>query len=618
MRKKIVQAAILGGVLLVLIVVLIAGILIKRKQDGNANQAGTTESQEQMPEPDSEGNFVADNGDGSVIGDTQGDEPTNGTVDGDDNFDDTQSEDADGEQSSNDNVHGNDGNSQNTPSGSNSSSGAGTNSFNGTYTHGDSPATAGALQVIGSQLCDASGNPVQLRGLSTHGMAWYPQYINNELFRQFHEEWGVNVIRLAMYTAEYGGYCTDGNQSDLKSLIADGVSYATDNDMYVIIDWHILSDGNPNTYKSQSKTFFEEMSKTYASYNNVIYEICNEPNGGTGWSQIKSYAEEIIPVIRSNDEDAIIIVGTPNWSQFVNEAAANPVQGYDNIMYSLHFYAATHQDSLRNTMTQAIDAGLPIFVTEYGICDASGNGGINETQANKWVNTMDAYGISYVAWNISNKAETSAIIKSSCSKTSGLTQEDLSDSGKWVYAMLTGGHGTMAEKDEKETSDSSENQNGGNTAAQNTGTSNSGSSTGSGAGMNNGSGTGTDTRGGTGTQNVGSGTGNNGSSKSENVLSNADTEISASVVNSWESGGQYFYQYSVSVKNVSQNESTGWSIDLVFNENLTLSGGWNGIYTVSGNVLHIESQSYNGGLASGGAAGDVGFIICGSAGLGLQ
>ena len=303
-------------------------------------------------------------------------------------------------------------------------------------------AALGALSVEGTKLVDDNGNGVQLKGISTHGLAWYPDYVNEDCIRQLKEEWGANVFRLAMYTAEYGGFCSGGDKESLKALVKDGVKYATDNDMYVIIDWHILSDGNPNTYLEDAKGFFEEMSEEYADYTNVLYEICNEPNGGTSWSDVKSYAEEVIEVIRENDEGGIILVGTPNWSQYVEQAAADPIEGYDNVMYTLHFYAATHKEDLREAMVRAVEAGLPIFVSEYGICDASGNGGIDEYQANQWVELLNQYQISYVAWNLSNKSETSAVIKSSCSKTSGFTLEDLSDSGKWLYNML-GAQGSL-------------------------------------------------------------------------------------------------------------------------------------------------------------------------------
>ncbi|MGN1180390.1 MAG: glycoside hydrolase family 5 protein, partial [Suilimivivens sp.] len=300
------------------------------------------------------------------------------------------------------------------------------------------PEAAGALHVEGTRLLDGNGNPVQLRGLSSHGLSWFPDYINEECFRQFREEWNVNVIRLALYTAESGGYCTDGNRESLKKLIRNGVEYATNQDMYVIIDWHILSDNNPNIYLEESRNFFDEMSEEYKDYNNVIYEICNEPNGGTSWSDIKSYAVQVIETIRANDDDGIILVGTPNWSQGVDQAAADPITGYDNIMYTLHFYAATHTDWLRDSMKSAIADGLPVFVSEYGICDASGNGAIDEYQAEQWIKVLDDYGVSYVAWNISNKNETSAIFNSSCKKVSGFSESDLSASGKWLYHMLTG------------------------------------------------------------------------------------------------------------------------------------------------------------------------------------
>lgn len=301
----------------------------------------------------------------------------------------------------------------------------------------DSYPPAKSLCVDGTHLTDSMGNPIQLRGISTHGLAWFPDYVNEECFRQLKDEWNMDVIRLAMYTAEYNGYCTGGDQTYLKELVKSGVEYATAADMYVIIDWHILSDGNPNIYKEEAKAFFAEMAESYADYDNVLYEICNEPNGGTSWNDIKSYAEEIISVIRFYDKEGIIIVGTPNWSQYVDQAAADPITGYDNIMYALHFYAATHTDSLRNTMVSAVEAGLPVFVSEYGICNADGNGAVDEYQANQWISLLDEYGISYVAWNLSNKEETSAILSAGCSKTYGFTQDDLSSSGKWLYRMFT-------------------------------------------------------------------------------------------------------------------------------------------------------------------------------------
>lgn len=298
-------------------------------------------------------------------------------------------------------------------------------------------ASAGRLHVKGTKLVDKKGHEVQLRGVSTHGLSWYPQYVNDKCFAQLHDKWGANVVRLAMYTEEYNGYCSGDakNRSDLKKLIKKGVKLAKKHKMYVIVDWHILSDGNPNSHKKEAKAFFREMSREFKGYNNVIYEICNEPNNGTSWKEIKSYAKSVISTIRKNDKKAVIVVGTPTWSQDVDQAAADPIKG-DNIMYALHFYAATHKTDLRNKMTAAINKGLPVFVTEYGICDASGNGVIDKKEADRWIQTMDEYGVSYIAWNLSNKQESSSIIKSSCPKVSGFKKSELSDEGRWLYHLL--------------------------------------------------------------------------------------------------------------------------------------------------------------------------------------
>ena len=299
------------------------------------------------------------------------------------------------------------------------------------------PSKNGALQVKKTQLADKNGNAVQLRGISTHGIAWYPQYINRACFQQLSEEWNVNCIRLAMYTQEYGGYCAGGNKKKLENLIVKGVKLAQEQDLYVIVDWHILSDGNPNTHLKEAKAFFKKISARLKDYDNVLYEICNEPNGGTSWQQIRRYANKVIPIIRKNDADSVIIVGTPTWSQDVEKAAKKPLK-QKNLLYALHFYAGTHKKDLRDSMIRASEAGLPIFVSEFGISEASGNGTVNTKEANRWIAALDKRGISYVAWNLSNKDEACALLKSSCTKTSNFSVKNLSTSGKWLYRLLSG------------------------------------------------------------------------------------------------------------------------------------------------------------------------------------
>lgn len=303
----------------------------------------------------------------------------------------------------------------------------------------DNPYKAhGKLAVSGTDLVDASGSKFQLKGVSTHGLTWFADFVSKDTYQYFKDSFGINLVRFAMYTdtGDSYGYCSGGNKSEIEELLGKGVDAATDLGLYVIIDWHILNDNDPNMHIDDAKDFFDRISKKYASYGNVIYEIANEPNGGTTWDSVKSYAETIIPIIRKNAPDAIIIVGTPTWSQDVDVAAADPITDQTNLMYAVHFYAATHKDDLRNKVQPALDSGLPIFVSEFGLCDASGNGSIDYDQSDAWFDLINDKNLSYAAWNISNKAETSSLFDSSCTKTSGFTDDDLSDSGRYIKEKI--------------------------------------------------------------------------------------------------------------------------------------------------------------------------------------
>ena len=431
----------------------------------------------------------------------------------------------------------------------------------------------GRLHVEGTYLADKDDKLVQLRGVSTHGLGWFPQYVNEAAIRQFNEEWGCNVFRLAMYTAEGAGYCTNGDEhkQKLKELVHKGVEAAIAEDMYVIIDWHILQDQDPNKYKDEAKKFFEEMAKTYKDDPHVIYEICNEPNGGTTWSMIKKYALEVIPVIRKYAPNAIIIVGTPTWSQDVDIAANDPITEYDNVMYALHFYAETHQDGLRNKCKTAVKKGLPIFVTEYGICDASGNGVINEKQANIWIDLLDGYGISHVMWNLANKNESSSMIAAGNPKVNGFTEKDLSKSGKWFVNMLQK------------------------------------------AGVGIGSALSGTTEAGQGDDTGSSGGGNPQAVTTEDVekILTAGDGLVYFVSNSWNKDGGVGVQLSLSVQNDTGKDVSGWERKLTVKDGSTVEVEqfWNCSVSVKGNVITVTPADYNKKIVVGGSLGDIGVII---------
>jgi len=297
----------------------------------------------------------------------------------------------------------------------------------------------GALHVNAKgKLVDHIGEVVALHGFSSHGLSWYPEYINRDFIEFMRDKWDVDVIRLAMYTDELDGYCVgdEDNKKKLLEVIDRGVKAATEVGLYVIIDWHILADSNPLINLEEAKKFFDYVAEKYKAYGNVFYEICNEPNVKCDWEDIKKYAQEIIPIIRKHDEYAVILVGTPKWSQEVDKPQADPITIDNNLMYVLHFYADTHRDSLRKTFTEAAEANLPLFISEFGCCDASGDGDNNFEEAGKWLELADKYDVSYLIWSIANRDETCATFVPSCEKITDFEEEDLKPACKWFINVL--------------------------------------------------------------------------------------------------------------------------------------------------------------------------------------
>ena len=294
----------------------------------------------------------------------------------------------------------------------------------------------GQLSVKNGQLVDKSGKGYQLRGMSTHGLTWFPEFVNESAFKTLRDDWNTNVVRLAMYVDEWGnGQCYMGNKSGSLELLEKGVDICIKLDMYVIIDWHVLNPGDPSKYTNEAKSFFETVSKRYAKYPNVIYEICNEPNGGASWSgNIKPYAEKIIPVIRKNAPNSVIIVGTPTWSQEIDKPLSDPLS-YKNVMYAFHFYAATHA-GLRSNVENCVAQGLPVFVSEFGTCDASGGGSNDFNETQKWLSYFDKQGISYCNWSICNKDETCSVLRPGTSANGNWSESDLTENGKWIHDWL--------------------------------------------------------------------------------------------------------------------------------------------------------------------------------------
>lgn len=287
----------------------------------------------------------------------------------------------------------------------------------------------GRLKVVGTQLVDQRGEKIALRGVSLGWHSLWPRFYNEQATQWLRQDFGCNVVRAAM-GIEVGERCYTKDPAFSKEKIKAVVEGAIKADMYVIIDWH-----SHNINLAEAKEFFGEVSKTYAKRPNVIYELFNEPDQES-WPEVKAYAEEVINVIRANDPDNVILVGCPHWDQDINLPAADPIKGQKNLMYTMHFYAATHGKWLRERTDAAIASGLPVFVSESAGMEASGDGPLNNEAWQAYLDWMEAKGLSWVVWSVSDKDETCSMLQKSASSTGPWKDEDLKESGLKTRAYL--------------------------------------------------------------------------------------------------------------------------------------------------------------------------------------
>lgn len=279
-----------------------------------------------------------------------------------------------------------------------------------------------ALSTRGNQVL-IGGQPGSLAGSSLFwsNTGWGGEkFFNAQVVSWLKNDWKARLIRVPMGVNEGGGYLQDASN---KARVMAMVEAAIANDMYVIIDWHChVAD----QYKPQAIEFFREMASKYGKNNHVIYEIFNEPLQVSWSGVIKPYAQEVIAAIRAVDPDNLIIVGTPTWSQDVDAAAADPITGHPNIAYTLHFYAGTHGQWLRDKASNAMARGIPLFVTEWGSVNADGNGAVAMEETARWMDFMKANKLSHANWALNDKAEgASALVPGA------------SPSGSWPLSQLT-------------------------------------------------------------------------------------------------------------------------------------------------------------------------------------
>ncbi len=280
----------------------------------------------------------------------------------------------------------------------------------------------GQLQVKGAQLCDQSGNPVVLRGISLGWHNLWPRFYNKKAVKWLADDWHATVVRAAMGVKIEDNYLA--NPEFALQCITPVIESAIKNGIYVIIDWHAH-----DLYTNEAKVFFAQMARKYGKYPNVIYELYNEPIEDS-WQDLKVYAKTIIDEIRKYDPDNIILMGCPHWDQDIHLVADSPIGGVTNVMYTLHFYAATHGDYLRDRLEAAVKGGLPVFVSECGGMEADGNGKLSPENFQQWIDVMECNKVSWVCWSLSDKNETCSMLLPSAKATGDWTEAVIKPWGK--------------------------------------------------------------------------------------------------------------------------------------------------------------------------------------------
>ncbi|KAA1247041.1 cellulase family glycosylhydrolase [Aquimarina sp. RZ0] len=292
----------------------------------------------------------------------------------------------------------------------------------------------GRLQVNGSHVTAENGNKISLAGMSLFWSSFQDvggKFYTAEVVNHLATDWKTPITRAAMGVEEAGFGYAFNPQAELNK-VKTVVDAAISEGIYVIIDFHTH---HAEDYQREAITFFTEMAETYGDNDHVIYEIYNEPLNTTTWETVKNYAAPVIAAIRSKDPDNLIIVGTPTWSQDVHLAAASPITGDPNLAYTLHFYADSHREWLRDRADQAMNDGIALMATEWGSVHSSGNGGYNPTEAQKWVNWMTENKISHLNWSVSDKDESASIIKPN-EGIQGLLNNSLTQPGGFIRDII--------------------------------------------------------------------------------------------------------------------------------------------------------------------------------------
>jgi hypothetical protein len=282
------------------------------------------------------------------------------------------------------------------------------------------PQTVAALprvRVQGNRFVAADGKVVVFRGVSFSD----PDRLEkagrwDRAYFEAARSWGANVVRFPVHPQAWR---ERGPEAYLR-LVDQGVRWAGELGMYVILDWHSIGDLRTgrfqrdiyNTTRAETDAFWRTVAARYGRDPVVaFYELFNEPTtldsrpDRAAWEAHRKAMEEIIAVIRAQGAAGVPLVAGFDWAYDLTPVRDSPVRA-EGVAYVSHPYPqkrpAPWPDKWERDWGFVADR-YPVVATELGFMQPGERGAHvpvlgDETYGRAVVDYFTRKGVSWTAW----------------------------------------------------------------------------------------------------------------------------------------------------------------------------------------------------------------------------
>lgn len=277
--------------------------------------------------------------------------------------------------------------------------------------------TLGRISVNENDFVNENGATVIFRGLDTSD----PDKLESQglwNIRYFEEmkNWGANLVRFPVHPRAWN---KRGKENYLK-LLDDGIKWAEELSMYVIIDWHSIGNLRTEMYQAemydttqkQTFDFWRTIASRYGNNTTVaFYELFNEPTtynnqlGTISWEQWKELNHEMITIVRANGGKGIPLVAGFNWAYDLTPVKESPLE-VDGIAYVSHPYPQKREKPWEEKWAKDwgfVKEKYPLILTEMGFSGPDDPGAhipviSDESYGDAITEYCDKNEISYMVW----------------------------------------------------------------------------------------------------------------------------------------------------------------------------------------------------------------------------